>query len=60
MAEKRGANARSSSFFLAITLVLRQFRFLRNRDSNSLTFLGHFAGIGTGIGAKMNQKEIVF
>ena len=29
-----------------------QFRFL--------DLFGHFAGIGTGIGAKMNQKRIVF
>ena len=45
---------------IASCLVLRQFRFLRNCDSDSFTIFGHFAGIGTGIGAKMNKKGIVF
>ena len=43
--EKEGARTR---------VVLRQFRFLRNHDSDTLTSFWHFAGIGIGIGAKRN------
>ena len=41
-------------------LVLTQFKFLRNHDSDSSTIFWHFAGIGTGIGAKRSLKGIVF
>ena len=39
-------------------VVLRRFRFLRNRVSGSFAFLAHFWGIGTGIGIKWIVKGI--
>ena len=35
-----------------------RFRFLRNRDSGSLTIFGNFYGIGAGIVVQRNRKRI--
>ena len=57
LAGKRDRARVQRSLMTAIRkVVLGQFRFLRNNDSDSLTFFGYFAGFGTGIGAKMNKK----
>ena len=57
--KSKNSNRGCVSFECKSVIVLKRFRFVRNQDSDSLTFFGHFAGMGTGIGAKMNKK-IVF